>query len=93
MTPAMRVVEEEATRSGIRSADILGKSRRAEVVEVRRLVIRRLYLEKHMNTPAIAQLFNCLATSVRHHLRVSGICGCRSKMELAEGHNPLNPNL
>lgn len=82
MTPAMRVVEEEASRSGIRSAEILGKSRRAEVVEVRRHVMRRLYLEKHMNTPAIAQLFDCLATSVRHHLRAVGVKGCRSRMEV-----------
>lgn len=84
MTPAMRVVEEEVSRTGIRPAEILGKSRRAEVVEVRRLVIRRLYLEKHMNTPAIAQLFNCLATSVRHHLREAGIRGCRSRLEIDE---------
>lgn len=84
MTPAMRVVEEEATRSGIRSSDILGKSRQAEVVDVRRRVMRRLYLEKRMNTPAIAQLFGCMATSVRHHLRAGGVKGCRSRLEIEE---------
>ena len=81
-TPAMRVVEEEAARAGVRSTDILGKSRLAGLVEVRRATICRLYLEKHMNTLAIATLFSCRATSVRHHLRAAGVRGCRSRLEI-----------
>lgn len=83
MTPAMRVVEELAAEVGISSKDILGKSRLGHIVLARREAMRRLYLLKRMNTPAIALLFDTQATSVRHHLRAAGIKGCRSRMELA----------
>lgn len=81
MTPAMRVVEEVAATTGVPSREILGKSRMAHIVKARREAIRRLYLDRRMNTPALSALFGMPPNNVRHHLRAVGIFGCRSRME------------
>ena len=84
MTPAMRVVEEVADELGVPAREILGRSRIARTVTARREAMRRLYIDKRMNTPAIAQVFGVRHTSVRHHLRTVGIVGCRSKQAAAD---------
>ncbi len=35
--------------------------------------MRKLYVEHGRKTPELAELFDCLATSVRHHLIAAGV--------------------
>lgn len=73
MTPAQRVVADVSNDTGIAVAEILGKSRLGPVVKARRETMRRLYVDRKHNTPAIAEMFKMRAHCVRHHLMAAGV--------------------
>jgi len=70
---ALRVIDAVAEETRIPAREILGKSRLRPIVMARRKAMRKLYVEHGRKTPELAELFDCLATSVRHHLIAAGV--------------------
>lgn len=68
-----RIVEEEAKRTGVTAAAILGNSRRSEIVEARWCVWARWSMEIGMGLSEIARHANRDHTTILHAMRQMGV--------------------
>lgn len=73
--PAKDIIEEVATKHGVRSADICGASRAADMVAIRHEAMARVYLARpDMSLPVIGKAFGSRDhTTVLHALKKLGV--------------------